>query len=433
MLKEQITEIIQNSEMHEKEWNNSILLYKNDVVNKINSLLSSSHTSKRKWIDITKKVIIENILMENDIEKYYNNVIITHNEIIIKTSSPDEIVSQWERRFLWLNEIDMFYAVTHDLLKDKFDEIADEIAESIFRQALSKQEANEYIRLNFTKIAKILYEQELNDKLDNIDPSIVSGFSQYIFREYFNKTLYLISKKIIDALWNRNEKAKKFLEFYGKKMVLRWKTVETKSIYREAKIWINSDLTKIPLNVAWIYQTINTRKNTQIPSIEKSTRIIEWYNTSIKVDQTSIAQLKNKKAMKNIEIEAFIENNKIFELYIELMSLTEKLRSIKISKEERDTINEKLSEISSQYNELYDLSEGKEKAKINNTLDKISLVRKSIERIDIKITMLKKDIEVKETLITREKEKLETTKEYDIEKQYQNIIIQLANLLLKPY
>jgi uncharacterized protein (DUF849 family) len=137
--------------------------------------------------------------------------------------------------------------------------------------------------------------------------------------------------------------------------------------------------------------------------------------------------------MKNIEIEAFIENNKIFELYIEVMSLTEKLRSIKISKEERDAINEKLSEISSQYNELYDLSEGKEKAKINNTLDKISLVRKSIERIDTKITMLKKDIEVKETLIIREKEKLETTKEYDIEKQYQNIIIQLANLLLKPY
>jgi hypothetical protein len=28
--------------------------------------------------------------MENDIEKYYNNVIITHNEIIIKTISPDK-------------------------------------------------------------------------------------------------------------------------------------------------------------------------------------------------------------------------------------------------------------------------------------------------------------------------------------------------------
>jgi hypothetical protein len=68
----------------------------------------------------------------------------------------------------------MFYAVTHDLLKDKFDEIADEIAKSIFKQALSKQEANEYIKLNFIKIAKILYEQELSDKLDNIDPSIIS-------------------------------------------------------------------------------------------------------------------------------------------------------------------------------------------------------------------------------------------------------------------
>jgi hypothetical protein len=32
--------------------------------------------------------------MENDIEKYYNNIIITHNEIIIKTSSPDEIDMQ---------------------------------------------------------------------------------------------------------------------------------------------------------------------------------------------------------------------------------------------------------------------------------------------------------------------------------------------------
>lgn len=425
MVEKHLIDIIKNSELIPSKKNENIFLYDKNTLDNLRSILNTKDISEKEKIDILKKIIIENILLKDNIEKYYNNIVITQNEIIIHID--DIRKGKLEKRFEWMEEIEIYYRIVNELFKEQFEKMAKEIAEDIYKMMITKRKwevsNNEFFAKNFVNFTINRYNSKISEKIQNIDPAVLLWLSWFIFRSYFDKILYYISEILLNKLIDWKIEAENFLNFYWSTTEYNWKKTKIKAIKIDNKKVNTTIIRSILLqrkSILYLMEKEKSNIDNTIKRIKKLEKEKSYILSEIKYLEESILNIVWKH--KIIKLQYIINN----------IRNTIKASKFKNSKDKKEKLEKRLEINISKYNELYDKLDKEQKNEIDNYIIRLNQYKESLDILKKRLLTKEEEIKTKKSLLESNNKKLQQLKKSDIEIKFDKLLKSISDCMIKP-